>query len=526
LILRSSIVSRHGFRDFVYLEIVTLHRSVAGPRLGAVLVAVGLCLVLSSPSAALETDQYYAWGRSLEDATDVVNAKLNLELQRAIASFEDSPGSCTEIAVRFRTRMRYILFHHVQTWAMNTALIERVPGDEESVGYRRGSMYGIHGPLDVGMWMPMTPTISVDGVLVGTDKLSHFISSGWTYFGTYNRAIAKGADPAEAEAAAVHRGITEESLILGAATSGILSIADLEASLQGMHFYLDLCSDTEPILERTAGGWTIRRPVDLADYVHPGWDESYRTSIFQDRRWKKVEPRLQQYCPLLDDPVVAARYRRYRAEDRRTAVGEAIDEMVREGRLPDPERFRLEAVCGRNVAPAPKAAPPDEPAADPRSTEELTELIVVEERSSELRAIPIAALRLSYPQIASLSYGVLFSRQPAASTCRTPCDFWGGFGQLEPGLGGGKLSLGWGRVIGQRRPGLPFLSSVYLAMAGKATLLRTWGSSSPLPENQTYIGPEFEFSIAKVNMGVGLLGRVRGDDGRDWVVTGHLGWGF
>jgi hypothetical protein len=63
-------------------------------------------------------------------------------------------------------------------------------------------------------------------------------------------------------------------------------------------------------------------------------------------------------------------------------------------------------------------------------------------------------------------------------------------------------------------------------MAGKVTALRTWGDESSLPANQTYAGAEFEFSVARVNMGVGALNRVSGREGRDWVFTGYLGWGF
>jgi len=292
-----------------------------------------------------------------------------------------------------------------------------------------------------------------------------------------------------------------------------------------MYFYLDLCGEENPILQHGADGWSIGRPIDMASYVHPGWDESYRPSIFSPRRWMHVSEALKQYCDLRDDPQVIAMLERYRMRDRRTTVQEAISEMVADGRLPNPSQFRLDAVCEAPPDPAP-GPPPDPPPTAPPSARELTEAIVAEEQMVERRLIPIAALRLSYPQIVSLSYGALVTRQPTGYDCRTPCDFWGGFGQLEPGIGGGKLSLGWGRVIGEQRRGRPFLSSAYLGLAGKATVLRTWGSSSPLPENQTYAGAEVEVSIAKVNMGLGVLGRVSGDEGRDWVVTGHLGWGF
>jgi hypothetical protein len=503
-------------------------RNATRPQLLTTLVvAIVAAVVPSSPSAALETDQYYAWGRPLADSTDVINAKLNLELQRAIDSFEHPPDSCTELAVRFRKRMRFVLFHHIQIWAMNSPLVARIPADgDEFADYEWSSMYALHGPLDTGMWMPLTPTIEVAGIRFGTDKLSHLVSSGWTYYTVYRKAVDNGLHPAGAEREAIHRGILEERFILGEAASGVLSIADLEASLDGMHFYLDLCAGDDPILERAEDGWSIRRPVDLTRYVHPGWDESYRTPIFGNRRWKKVALALEQYCGRRDDPQVIAMLDRYRQADRRTAVGEEIDAMVAEGRLAEPEQFGLDAVCGELSDPRPDAPADPAPQSAPPSSRHLVNEIIAEEQTTARRQVPIAAFRLSYPQVASLSYGVLFSRQPASYTCRTPCDYWGGFAQVEPGLGGGKLSLGWGRVIGERRSGRPFLSSVYLALAGKLSLLQSWGASSPLPSGQTYLGPELEVSIAKVNMGVGLLGRVGGDQGRDWVVTGHLGWGF
>jgi hypothetical protein len=490
-------------------------------------LAVLACLGPQQPLDALEADPYYAWARPLADATDAVNAKFNLELERAILSFEHAPPECEDIAVRFRKRMRFILFHKIQIWAMNTSLVQRVPEDgNEYFDYRRSSMYRFHGPLDTGMWMPLTPIIEVNGVRISTDKLSHLVSSGWTYYSTRQKALRRGMSEDEAERAAVRRGILEERLILGAAVDGILSIADMEANLQGMQLYVDLCAGDDPVIANEQGLWSIRRPIDLRDYVHPGWDESYRVSIFRDGRWEKIEPGLQQYCALRDDPWVLDMQNRYRARDRATAVQSEVEKLVDQGRLPDPARFTLDAACGaadgashqaRERPPTPADAPPS---GDPAAA------IIAEENTAEHRTVPIAALRLSYPQIASLSYGVLLTRLPAAYDCRVPCDMWGGFAQIEPGIGGGKASVGWGRVIGEQRRGRPYLAGVFLAMAGKATVLRTWGEESPLPASQTYAGAEFEFSVARVNMGLGALRRVAGDEGRDWVVTGHLGWGF
>ena len=95
--------------------------------LSAVLV-LGLAVVTAT-SFALETDQYYAWGRPLADSTDAVNARLNLELERTIASFPDDhpPESCRTLAVAYRSRMRFLLLHEIQVWAWNSKWVDRIP---------------------------------------------------------------------------------------------------------------------------------------------------------------------------------------------------------------------------------------------------------------------------------------------------------------------------------------------------------------------------------------------------------------
>lgn len=488
-----------------------------------------VCVALTAPAGALETDQYYAWGRDLADSTEAVNAKINLELERAIADFERPPERCMDIAVRFRKNVRFLLFHPIQTWLMHSSEVARIPTDDaDETRFRARNLYHRHGPFDVGMWMVITPTIQINGVRIGTDKLSHFVSSGWTYYTTYQRGLRRGHAPEEAARAAVRRGVLEERLVLGAATSGVLSVADLEASFQGMRFYLDLCSGEEPVLERRAGGWVVARPVDLRDYVHPGWDESYRSSIYHPGRWRKVRPALETYCDLRSDPLVIAMRRRYAAQGRRTVVDEVVDALIAEGRLEDPRQFSLDAVC-----PSPVAGPPpllvSRPVSDTAQDDDpdrLTRLVIAEARDVEPRRVAVAAVHASYPQVLSASLGLLLSRQPSDYVCTTPCDFWGTFAELEPGLGGGKLSLGWGRVIGEQRGTGPLLTSAYLGLAVKASVLHTWGEPPGVPAGQTYAGLELELSIAKVNMGAGLLSRVAGDRGRHLLVTGYLGWGF
>lgn len=67
--------------------------------------------------------------------------------------------------------------------------------------------------------------------------------------------------------------------------------------------------------------------------------------------------------------------------------------------------------------------------------------------------------------------------------------------QAEPGVGGGRLSVGYLRL----RPGT--------SVIGRATLLRTWGNPWGTDSGNTYAGPELQamFSKRLVGARVGVL---------------------
>ena len=327
-------------------------------------------MVVPGLLSALETDQYYAWGLQLADSTDAVNARFNLELERAIATFpaDRPPQSCRKVVVAYRKRMRFLLLHEIQVWAWNSEWVDRIPnGGEEQREYRRTNLYSNHPLIDTGTWMPFTPTLEVAGVRMGTDKLAHLVSSGWTYYKEYYRGLQKGETPEEAKRRAVNRGIVEESLILGRLASGVTAIPDLEANSAGMQFYLDLCDTEDPILKLGEDGWFISRPVDLRDYVTPRWDESFQPPIYTKGRWRKVKPVLETYCDRLADPQVVAMRRRYRERDKESLVEKLVAERVAEGKLQDPAQFGIEAVCA-------EPDPSREPASEAADRIEMVEL--------------------------------------------------------------------------------------------------------------------------------------------------------
>jgi hypothetical protein len=497
------------------------------------IVVTALCLVVSAVGVeALETDQYWAWGRSLADSTDAVNARFNLELEKAIASFpvDRPPPTCRKIAVEYRTRMRFVLLHDIQVWAWNSEWVARIPnGGEEQKEYRRTNLYSNHPLIDTGTWMPFTPTIQVAGVRFGTDKLAHFVSSGWTYYSEYRRGLKKGETPAEAERRAVRRGIVEERLILGKMASGVQAIADIESSYAGIHFYRDLCDVEDPILQLKNDGWVISRSVDLRDYVTPRWDESYQPPIYSKGRWRKVRPVLEGYCERLDDPQVVEMRRRYRERDHDSVVGEVIAERVTLGKLDDPAQFGLEAVCAEaDPSREPGLGPADhiEFVSTTAGRTEIMEDVRAEELDRRRFALGLVGLHVTYPQVVSASIAVMPTSQPKSYDCTTPCDYRGPFVGFEPGLGGGKLSVGWARVTGKTNRGGSFLTAGFIGTAYKLTVLRTWGDYGWVEEGRTYAGFELGVPVAQANVGIGLLYRVDNGDGGRWLVTGGAGWGF
>ena len=489
-------------------------------------------MVVPGSLSALETDQYYAWGLPLADSTDAVNARFNLELERAIATFsaDRPPESCRKVAVAYRKRMRFLLLHEIQVWAWNSEWVDRIPnGGEEQREYRRTNLYSNHPLIDTGTWMPFTPTLEVAGVRMGTDKLAHLVSSGWTYYKGYHRGLEKGETPEEAKRRAVNRGIVEESLILGRLASGVTAIPDLEANYAGMHFYLDLCDVEDPILKLGEDGWFISRPVDLRDYVTPRWDESYQPPIYTEGRWRKVKPVLETYCDRLADPQVVAMRRSYRERDKESLVGELVAERVAEGKLQDPSQFSIEAVCAEpdpSREPAPETADHIEIVSSRVDNATAMEKVVAEDEDRRRFALGLAGLHITYPLVASASLAVMLTSQPSTFDCTTPCDFRGPFIELEPGLGGGKLSVGWSRVTGETNRSGSFLKAAFIGAAYKVTVLRTWGDLGWVEGGRTYAGLEFGLPVAQANLGIGLLYRVDSGDGGRWMVIGGAGWGF
>jgi len=503
---------------------------------GALVAALG-----PGRAAALETDQYYTWGLPLADGRATLNAKVNLEIARALAAAETAqpgaPPTCQAIARELRGRLHFEILQPIEVWVAHSPLVPRIPETpEEELVFRRENLNGNHGPFDVGRWIPDSPTVAVGGVRFGTDKISHFFSSGWRYRDTYLAARRRGASDEQARDAAIRWGILEERSTNGLLTDGVFSRADLEANLAGMDFYLGLCDGPDPLLARDGDRWKVRRRFDWRSYVTPGWDESYNVSIYSASRWRKVRPRLLEYCGRRNEPEVAERLARYRATFPPSPTLSAVQALVEEGKLPDPSRFTLAANCPALAAreprtpevvqgaPAPQAAAPR--AAEAEDAAGLEGEIAAREADTERRAYTLAGVRLTSPEGVAGSLGWLLADVESDFDCHTICDLRGATLQLETGLDGARLGVGYARIFGETGRFERFLPSPYLGLGVRASVVRTWRDGSLGPSGLTYAGLEGQFTITRVSFTLGTLWRVSGGAGRGWAVSWGFGWGF
>lgn len=94
--------------------------------------------------------------------------------------------------------------------------------------------------------------------------------------------------------------------------------------------------------------------------------------------------------------------------------------------------------------------------------------------------------------------------------------------QADAGSGGGKLSLGIGARA--RVEEKDFNGTVGVGL--RAAFVRTWGNPIGTDPGLSYLGPELDLSILRVNATLGVLWRVSGNGGKSVLFSWGLGFGL
>lgn len=312
------------------------------------LISVLLAGLLTSGSVqSLESDQFFAWGKPIEDSTQYLNAWVWLTIQSAL---DAKPGNkletCEAAVEEVQTHLQHTIYHPIELWAISSELVDRVPrGEQANREYRSQYLLADTYPLDYARWLPPSPTLQVNKIRFGTDKLAHFFAQGWWYYKHWKKD--RGEQTPEALQRQLFQfGADLERGRLGMYMTGVFSAADLEANYQGFLFYRQLCHTDEPLITRQNDGWRFSKKFDFNDYIYPNWDESWNPNVYSRIRWKSIRSTIAGYCPALNSEWVKTQRAYYAGLDEPTATEEMIQELVDAGEIPDPQEYDITAVCG------------------------------------------------------------------------------------------------------------------------------------------------------------------------------------
>lgn len=241
-------------------------------------------------SGAYETDQFSNRQMEIADSTEVLNRKMNRTIEEIVAEWNKGHDEWAFVNAIYREVGGRHWVDRIERWAMKSPDVDKLEIP------RYGSIYSNH-PI----WATRTialfgigKTIRLNGHLIGTDKLGHFISQGRKF---YRRFIRLGSE----DEAALKSAFTERA-IFGRMTTGNYSNADLVANYEGHRFYRSLFEDDiidgkPAILRWEDGGWVIQREFDWADHVNEYWDEALLINSYDALLYKHMHKRLIGLCP-------------------------------------------------------------------------------------------------------------------------------------------------------------------------------------------------------------------------------------
>lgn len=253
---------------------------------------------------AYETDQLTDRDRPLADALVPANAWMDAALQEAASETNRGTG-CSEDDTATRNALtrqvasltgrretvprrglaRQFGFGRYSAWLEQTDAVERRAFEE------RTDIFGgatIEDSVILRFAGPCA-TLLLAGVLIGTDKIDHFLDTGYHYTQRHD------------EISAIRFGTRTERTYYGLWTSKAFSYGDLAANAAGYRFYEGLLGP-DSVMRRDERGCVVQaRPFDWSAYVTSDWDEALNPSVYTRRVERSIQAHIaaapERYCP-------------------------------------------------------------------------------------------------------------------------------------------------------------------------------------------------------------------------------------
>jgi hypothetical protein len=248
-------------------------------------------LILLAPQfcGAYETDQFSNRLQEIADSTELLNEKVNDSIRTIAQDWTGGRGNRKFVNAIYHDIGGHHWVDKLERWAMNAPEIERLATPSRSSIYSGHPIWATR----VAKLFGTGPTLKVNNVLIGSDKIGHFISQGRKYYRRYIRY--------EDEARAGEWSAFTEKAIFGQMSTGSYSNADLVANFEGYVFFRSLFEDNvipgkPAILSWENNGWVVQRPFDWADHVNEYWDEALNINHYDGWLYSHMKARLETFC--------------------------------------------------------------------------------------------------------------------------------------------------------------------------------------------------------------------------------------
>ena len=211
-----------------------------------------------------ETDTASSPCATLKDSAPLLDAFVNKVLDDARAAKRDPMDKVQSVIGRNSwTKPGHSL---IEEWAENLPNGHRHEPPQASSKFKS---------VDYSLWSTtpvfdiLNPTIKINGICIGSDKLGHFFQQGREY---YDLATAPGASVADAKS----YGKSTEAGGYGLSSTGVYSNADLDANLAGLQLMQDLNANPS--------GFSF----SISNYIKPNWSEESNPSFYTESVGKQV----------------------------------------------------------------------------------------------------------------------------------------------------------------------------------------------------------------------------------------------
>ncbi len=263
-------------------------------------------LFFSSMSWGWETDQYTYRSHFLIDSLPLLNQTINEGLEEIVESWPQSKPKDEIYFIKqiYKKFSQNRATGRLEEWIIKSQEIDKTIFEDDHV-YAEAPFWASRGNWlcgGVASVCSISPTIRVNNIRIGVDKISHFFSEGYAY---YKTAFFK----AKGEKAALLQGVLSEKTYFGLLVSAVYSNADLVANYEGFRFFKNIFHADERTDEQPYIRWENNRPVltrffDWSDYISEYWDEVLLPSHYTKELQKYMNWKLKSYChDYLLDPM-------------------------------------------------------------------------------------------------------------------------------------------------------------------------------------------------------------------------------